>query len=268
MSDSKYHLEARSKNDGIVFYSKTVRGLGLEAFYDEEEQIQFKTIYTEVDEFNDYLGMMYFSNSKKFTNKHIITLTGLMFILNIILTILFDNFGFFSSAIIFAMMSDKIFNFINTSYAIKSKKGKDYELGSFHAAEHMTCNAYEKLQRIPTLKETLSFSRFHKRCGSKSTISNFFFLITSILFFPLLFVTPQNLIILLLLILLYILNQKFNVLRFLQILIINQATEKELFLAIKGLEEYEKMETIAKNDLSKLNITAPHDFKRIFKSNP
>lgn len=268
MSDSKYHLEARSKKDGIVFYSKTVYGLGLEAFYDDEEQIQFKTIYTELDEFNDYLGMMYFNNSKRFTNKHIITLTGLMFILSIILTSLFDNFGFFSSAIIFAMMSDKIFNFINTSYSIKSKKEKYYALGLFHAAEHMACNAYEKLQRIPTLKEAQSFSRFHQRCGSKSTITNFFFIITAILFFPLLFLTPQNLIILLLLILLYILNQRFNVLRFLQILIINKATERELFLAIKGLEEYEKMETLAKDNVEQLIITAPHDFHRIFKNNP
>ena len=38
MKDYNYMLEARSKKDGIVFYSKKCPMLGLEAFYDENEK--------------------------------------------------------------------------------------------------------------------------------------------------------------------------------------------------------------------------------------
>lgn len=38
--------------------------------------------------------------------------------------------------------------------------------GKFHGAEHMVCNAFRKLERIPTLEEIVSYSRFSKNCGT------------------------------------------------------------------------------------------------------
>lgn len=266
MKDYNYMLEARSKKDGIVFYSKKCPMLGLEAFYDENEKIQTQIILTELDDFNTGFATLYSDNSKKITNTHLLIINAFVIILSFILGILFKNLGFFFSGFIFLIVSDRLLNFINTCYSVKSKNSSDYAIGKFHSAEHMVCNAYEKLRKIPTLDEIQKFSRFHKRCGSNDSISNFFFYIASIISYPFAFLELKYLLILFTIILIHVLNKKFNWLCFLQIMITNKATKKELLLAIKGLEGFEAMEDLIQEDLDKIILSPPHDLYNPFCS--
>lgn len=263
MNDLKYNLHARSKRNGIVFYSKTLDGLGLEAYYDENGEIKTSKILTSANDFDTFLEMLYCEN--KISDKLIFGLNILMFLIGLVLFLTLNNYGIFVSAITFTTFSDRIFNFINFSISIKSKNSEDYSLGKFHSAEHMACHAYEKLKRIPTLDEAKKYSRFHKRCGSKRTISNFFFMIALIFVFPFLFLSPKYLVLLAIIAIIFYANNKFNILSFLQIMVTNKATEKELLLAIEGLKEFEIMEDLARENPDKIIFDNLHSFYKTFK---
>lgn len=264
MKKSKHILTARSKSDGIVFYSKTVHGLGLEAFYDEDGKIQTRKIPTQLDEFSDFLGTICDTENEKFSEKHILIIDFIVLTLGITLGILLKNFGIFLAALYFFGNSKSFFNVVNLTYSMKFTKSKNYYTGKFHSAEHMVCNAYEKLKRIPNLEEVKRFSRFHKRCGSCSALSNFFF-ITSFTFCVLfLFELPFYVFIISSILIIFIVDIKLRWLRFMQILVTNKPSEKELVLAIEGLEAFEKMEELAKEDLDLIILEPPHDLFRAF----
>lgn len=56
----------------------------------------------------------------------------------------------------------------------------------FHSAEHMVLNAFEKLQKVPSLEEAKKFSRFSSSCGTNYIISkiiDFSLLCLGIIFF-------------------------------------------------------------------------------------
>lgn len=263
MTDLKYNLHARSKRNGIVFYSKTLDKLGLEAYYDENGKIQTRNIHTSANDFDDFLEMLYCE--KKISNKIIYVINVFIFLLGAILFILLKNYGFFGAAILFVTFSEKIFNFINFSISVKSKNSEDYSLGKFHSAEHMVCKAYEKLKRIPTLDEAKKYSRFHKRCGSKITISNFFFIIALTCCFPFLFLSAKYLILLVIVALIFYANNNFNILRVLQILITNKATEKELLLAIEGIKAFEIMEELAAENPDQIVFENLNNFYKTYR---
>ena len=266
MNDSKYILRARSTSDGIVFYSRTVQGLGLEAFYDENNNIQTRTIPTSLDEFNDFMESLYKMEKNKFSLTHIIVIDFIVLILGIIFAILLKNIGIWLSAMFFFGYSKTIFRIINLTCQIKSPKCKNYYIGKFHSAEHMICNAYETLNRIPSLEEAKNFSRFHKRCGSCSGLSYFFYIIATILWILFGFKLPTLLYftVLLTILLLHIFDTKFKYLRWMQILVTNKPSDKELLLAIEGLKAYEEMEKIAKADFDSIMLVPPHELFRPF----
>lgn len=264
LKDLKYILHARSTNHGIIFYSKIFDCLSLEAYYDENNEIKIAKVHTQTTDFNSLLEMMYSENI--ISNKQISIINVLVFVFASILFILLNNIGIFISALTFIIFSKRLFNFINFSLSIKLKNSKDYDLGKFHSAEHMVCNAYEKLKKIPTLEEAKQYSRIHKRCGSNTAISNFLFIVALICSFPFLFIRPNYIIILIIIAVIYSINYKFNIFRVFQLLITNKATEKELLLAIEGLKAFEIMEDIAKENPDKIILENPHNIFSAFQS--
>ena len=118
------------------------------------------------------------------------------------------------------------------------------DIAAFHSAEHMAINAYEKLQRVPTLEEIKNFSRFSRYCGSRfifSRICSFLMLCFSIAFlsmkYNLLYLISIGIIIVFL-----IASTKYGLLNFLQIFVTNKPSDKELTVAIEGLKRFEIME--------------------------
>lgn len=119
------------------------------------------------------------------------------------------------------------------------KTAKQRRALRFHAAEHMAINAMRKLQRVPSLDEIKSFSRFSRNCGSTVEPLYFFVYIWGAL--SCFFIT--DFIYLLLgyfVILLLYMTGGFN---FIQYLTTLPATDTELEVAIAGLQEWYNHET-------------------------
>lgn len=229
---------ARSNKNGIIFYSNTVSSLGIESYVDENGEI-----HSAIIPINIFLDDSY-SNEFPFGK----TLTKMQILLLDIALVLLTAFFSKSLTITLAMIffalacSKKFFLFVANSMSLKI--GKNKSTARFHAAEHMAINAYSKLERVPSLKEIKNYSPFCHRCDSRLVIFDimhciiifisiacigilhpivcFFILISSFGLVPLL--------------------NKVGLLKFLQVFILSKPTDLELQVAIKGLEEFEKLE--------------------------
>ena len=147
-----------------------------------------------------------------------------------------QNFGLILAAMYFSVyVSIDIFNIIKFSYVIKCM---EHSTAKFHASEHMMLNAYEKLQRVPTLEEAKKFSRFYKNCESAiPLVWCFIFSIQTVAFASLF---PYQIYIYFGLLLLLPILWPFST--FLQILVTSKPSDKEIKLAIEGLRLFEIME--------------------------
>ena len=58
MEEKRHIGEARSKKNGIVFYSNTFPLIGSETFRDDSGKIQTRIVPTKLDEFIDCLGTL------------------------------------------------------------------------------------------------------------------------------------------------------------------------------------------------------------------
>lgn len=234
---------ARSKKNGIFFYSNTIPDLTVEAFVDEKGKIHSQVTPHILTDILSFFGI---SDSEDFQVRHILTRKQLM-ILDILL-IVFSAFVFRSVAITLAVFyfallcSKNLLYFIEA--AISLKVGSMQSAARFHAAEHMALNAYRKLQRIPTLEEIRHFSRFSQTCGSMELFRNTlsYFLVSICMAY----MNVLNPIVYILLIiacpLLVFCLDKVGLLKLLQVFLTSKPTDLELQVAIKGLEEFERME--------------------------
>lgn len=233
--------QAYSKRNGIVFYSNDCPGMAVEAYIENGEiktQIVPKGFLNFIERFGVYYNE---PNNVTFKfNPKIVVFYDIMLIAISIFTMDF-NLIFASFYFSFTTSFD-LFIFLNIIYILKF--GKEKSVGRYHAAEHMAINAYNTLHRIPTVEEVKKFSRFSKNCGSERNIRNIIiFSSLSILFainiskfsFWLILLYP-------ILFILMILDMKYSILRFLQILVTNKPTDLEIKVAIKGIEELEKFE--------------------------
>ncbi len=124
-------------------------------------------------------------------------------------------------------------------HCIGREKRKDRY--KFQGAEHMVLNAYKKLKRVPSLEEIRSYSRYDKSCGTNFTtqiVMNFslIYLCTFIQnqFYMIIGMWISNILILILL--------QCGVLNFLQKYTTEEPTDKELSVAIEGLNVWLKNE--------------------------
>ena len=177
MNEKKIIFHARAKKNGIIFYSNSNSLIGCDTFFDETGEIKTRIVLTNIDEFIDNLGAL--RNEKSLFNKKVILCIDIaVMLLSIIVSILSGNRGLVTAGFYFAgFLSFDLFKFIDAAYSVKFNKENNGIISRFHAAEHMALNAYQKLQRTPTLGEIKNFSRFSKYCGSRKILSNIFFII-------------------------------------------------------------------------------------------
>lgn len=223
---------ARSKKNGIIFYSSVVPWLAINSFVAKDGQIKTTFLIDFVDSL---------SSTKTICHKN----TYLLFIFQIIFvlsSILFLNIYPFIAVIFTCLFSPVWYHF--ACLAISYKFGKRQNLSRFHAAEHMAINAYCKLQRIPTLKEIRNSSRFSENCGSMHILNA----CIPTLLFTLCFISGTFLHPLLFIFVLLVFSifnfvlLKFKLLKFLQFFFTSKPTDLELEVALKGIQVYDDVE--------------------------
>ena len=117
----------------------------------------------------------------------------------------------------------------------------------------MVINAYNKLDRIPSLQELKKSSRFSNNCGSNKTNS------IIIMFAFISFAGPflikmgviKYLIIMMLIPIIIAVLSSVGAINILQVFVTNKPTDIELRVALEGLEKYEDLESQIK-DISRI----------------
>lgn len=232
-----YH--ARSNANGIIFYSNSIPDLMAESFVDKNGEIHSRIASQMLPSCLDI------SDSEDVQAAYLLTEEQLIIlgIFLIALSILFHSVAITLAVTSFSLLCfPNLISFIESSLSFKF--GAMQSVSKFHAAEHMSINAYCYLQRVPTLEEIKHFSRFNQDCGSmylfRSLLS---FLLISICMVFMETMNPITYVLLLISCpLLVLFLDKVGLLKFLQIFYTSKPTDLELKVAIKGLEKFEEME--------------------------
>lgn len=241
MDSKKTILEARSKRNGIVFYSNKNPFICYEVYIDEKGEIQKEQISRGLSEIKDEdLRNAEYSKKMKITEKRIKIAMAILGIISMILTKRVNiAFGIMYFSII--ALKDLLY-FTDSAYQLKC--GRMQDLARFHSAEHMVSNAYTKVQRVPTIEEIKKASRFDRYCSSRIYINK-------ILIFGMLSIViclsgfiPMHIYLMLVaaLFIFTIIQQKYNVFRFLQIFCTKKPTDREIEVAQEGIKFFEEME--------------------------
>lgn len=251
MEKNKFIINARSKKNGIVFYSNIFPFIGMEAILDDSENIQTNVVDQGLEKFIDYLGILHEGETKP-NKKWIIIFDAAILFLSIILSVIFKNFGFVLGAIYFSVfVSIDLYSFVNGAIRLKKKGKNGYSIAKFHGAEHKVLNAYERLQRIPTLEEAKKYSRFSRLCGSRSKIYRMFMFTLLTVAIVLHIICSFNYIIYLSIVFaivgIIIIAEKHGLLNFFQVFVTSKPGDKEINLAIEGLKQFEILEDRLEN---------------------
>ena len=263
---------AASLNNGIIFYSNIYPKLGIYTYYNENGKIDKEVLYGEPPYDEDFtLEQLYKIND-------FIKTANVAIIFYTLIILLFTDkpnqmtFTIYFIAILF-VLGDMVRNYVMLFLYFlvhKMKNGKRNIAGRFHSAEHKAILAYEENQRIPTYKEVEAASRFSKNCGSmgiinkvaKNTVLCLLIFLYSYIMEPIINVVIERysfdsttsafhialLIIGSLAILLviwtaiYYLIEEKGIFKFMEIIVTNKPTQREINLAIEGLMNYEELE--------------------------
>lgn len=157
--------QAESLNNGIIFYSKK-----------HPKHIAIATIDNQGNVSSRWCTIKDYKKSQKGKSKSekisefkrfllaAIAISPLVLILTHFLNSEAEpiyNLRIFSVGISIIVLS----SFILLCHIVKKT---DERLFRFHSAEHMVINAYEKLNRVPSLDEIHEYSRFNNGCGTNS----------------------------------------------------------------------------------------------------
>ena len=214
---------ACSYENSIVFYSKRHKNYVSIATIDELGNVESKWVdkcYIPQDEED-------VKKSKKiifFIFLPIITFIAILITVNYNKNPLFSTRSFLlGEAIVIALL------FVFRDQSISTRK--------FHSAEHMVANAYNKLNRIPSLEETKMFSRFHNCCGITSLT---FIIIRNLLLFLCTFLPSKPYIIIgaLSVSIISLLLKKLGVFNFMQFFSTLPPTDRELLVGIEALKTW------------------------------
>lgn len=247
MTEHKEIFKARSTKNGIIFYSNLIPFCGTETFIDENGSICSQPISNPPGKKPDYQIPL---DDKLYAlrKKREIFLDFIILFFSFFLASTFGITGLPGAVIFFCLTTSSLFyTFVEYCHEGRIPDKNGYSLNRFHGAEHMAINAYNKLQRIPTLEEIRGFSRFLKNCGSrhlfKKLVPNLVLCILIAVFtfssptFWALFiglVIPINIVIRL------CIDEGWF--RFLQVFITEKPSDNELLLAIEALKNFESME--------------------------
>ena len=229
---------ARSKSNGIVFYSSIFPRIGTEAIIDDDGKISSRVIFDTIeydfwDQYAEAIKKRFFDKKKiGIINLTIITIASFSRNIAIILAAMFFT----------VVVSKKLLGYIEHFFNIK--KGKEYELGKMHAAEHKVVNAYIRLQRIPNLEELRKESRFSIECGSRKMFREIFgkLIITFLIAMAPKFGVRNSILLIEFMVILYMVGSILGVFKYLQILVTNQPSDKELEVAIEAIKKFDELE--------------------------
>lgn len=260
MKEIKTIDHALSTKNGIVMYSNKYPIIGVRTYYNEDDEIK-----KEVTIGGSILDNIISGNNDIDYNNIIkterILFTAFCFA-TIILSILFCNMSFFV-ALIGLFYSKTISDYALIGVEVRSyqKQRKDKNsIPRFHAAEHKVINAYEKKQNIPTFEEVEKASRFSKKCGTMAFFNNMirstcfavFLIVLSISsasynlsFWQILLVSFFAAFIFYTV---FYFIKEFDLLRFMQILVTEKPTEREINLAIEAIKNFEELEKDLQED--------------------
>ncbi|MBQ9280385.1 MAG: DUF1385 domain-containing protein [Clostridia bacterium] len=150
---------AKSYPNGISISSSNYPEVSIKVYQDEDGKRHHLILPTE---YFDLFSQEIFEDKAFKTGRICILIFDILLILTLFLLKMYTQI---IVAIFFAATSTKLADFIVAIYVLKhTKSGKD--TARFHAAEHMSINAYHKYQRIPTITEIKHSSRFSDICGS------------------------------------------------------------------------------------------------------
>ena len=278
--------KAYSLNNGIIFDSNQLPYVEMYTFYDENGVIRKQQVINLTGEKREFITDLDKKEYEKKLDKqfHFVTLIYMaIMLIGISLSCYTSNFGIYFVALYLVIRNTvpTVVAVVSQILEYKPKDGKRHPASLFHAAEHMAINAYNKLGRIPTYEEVEKESRFSKYCGSLFFFNKIFldFVVCIIIFvlatsikYSFIFLKYQNeisqidyarqslmlvLIYATIILLIFLVYKPFKdfitkhgLLRHLEVFFTAKPTEKEITLAIKGLENYEQMENelIAKMD--------------------
>lgn len=231
---------AYSMDNGIIFYSKRHKGYAVISTVDEFDEI--RTEWTKMEKYkkeNDE------QNKIDYIIEKIIRILCVLTFAIIFLILLDWVISQYSILGIRFLLIGGVIIMLSTFFignCIERKIEKN--VYKFHSAEHMVINAYIKLKRVPSLEEIRKYSRFNNYCGTNVTTQIVISL--TLMFFCTFFNNPlyrhigmifSNVIVLILL--------ECGFLNFLQKFTTDVPTDKELLVAISGMNvwiENEKME--------------------------
>ena len=253
MENRKYVYNSRSTHNGIIFFSDGGSSLAIKATIDDEGNITSSTYFDFVDELeafaHDFHNHVSDNGAKheNFQKAYFISCFLIPFILGLVLRNLYWTLTLF-----FFML-----NVLPTLYSVMKltlptlKKGsKKYKVAKFHSAQHMIVNAYEDLQRVPTLKELKEYSRLSMRCGARPLLNRFFF--NTLLLLCLIFgVHTDILTYMLALVFCWVfssLDRKFGFTIAFESLFLRKPSDRELNVAIEGIKQYDLMQEVFSNE--------------------
>lgn len=228
---------ARSLENGIVFYSSTIPLFGVKAELSSNGKIRTSSVFTPFEDFIEGLNPI----DMKIVKIIRIIVCALYFATSFILL----DGGLITSAFFFTFfVSKKLIFLIYQAFCMHSKNGSKRSLGRFHAAEHMAVNAYNSLRRVPTLSEVKKYSKLSEHCGSMLMINDVVLYLNvclvGILYSRFGFILGLVIAIISTLILVYATTKKAFI--FLQNLVLTEATDIELQVAIDGLSQLSRLE--------------------------
>lgn len=242
MEEKREIFRARSKENGIVFYSNKVPVLCYEAYLDKKGEIQTRLMPSKISEWKDYCGMLITVSDER-RKKFITYLKGILLLLAILSIIVTKTFSIALGLTYFSLLAVK--DIVDLGIMMfEIKLGSLKSTGRFHSAEHMAIAAYKKYQRIPTIEEVKKSSRLDKDCGSRLVIDPImFWILLAMIMCSCAFISPIVYFTLAaILIIFVVIEKKYNFLRAFQFLVSNKPTDKELEVAIAGIKMFEEME--------------------------
>lgn len=254
-------LEAWSRPNGIIFYSKICNWIRYSVTVGEQGKVTCQPILsTDLDDTKEL-------SAKDQHKVFIFTILAdiVLVLIGIILAFQKRQGGVLLPFLLFTTQSFTIFG---TYYCIFANFNvmQYISVSKFHAAEHMTLNSYNNLNRIPSMKEVTKASMYSKHCTSSNKLAVAIFYPLFILIAFLIELNPENIKLVLMLPvfpMLMMANFYFNFFWFLQYFFLQEPSKHELEIALLGIEYYEEME----NNLAKYEIKSISDAKTIITEN-
>lgn len=258
MENKRKMINATSLRNGIILMSGVTNQLQVKSYFDSDTN----TIQTITRWHSDFkLNREIDEDLKEVDMKQIEKLETSVkrvgWCINLVLilysALIARNINYIMGALYYSFTCSKyLYVYIYQSFTMKVLNGTEKEVARYHSAEHMILNAYNKLERVPSLEEIKTFSRFSEYCGSRTIISiiiGYISISLAIAFSDKIHIIAGLLICIISIILSKKMLEK-DFVKVEQILLTEPPTDLELEVAIKGLDTLLKEEEKIKKMMS------------------